>query len=574
MAADKETLINLRNLTPQEQVENDCKALELFYDSPGNNARKVKPFLAKLFITVRYGGLQFRENQKTSIGISGWQWWSYTGLPVGAVFGHGGRLMIQDDTQNSEFTEWLFSDISWLMTSRWSTHKVKRLNVQEAVAGNLQKWIKEVKSKAHRCAGLNAACYGDGRLNPHSNERVKRLYGHHGHFCVVRDRLADRTGVLIGLEGSRPADMKRLYITADDQYGGSHGAGGMSGEFSPTGSRKWRFLTMGPGCRYGEDDTDTGFRDKFYNIMNPRVKYHKVPKILTLGIPVHAGLKYDDPKVADTLLIIMDNTRSAGIKKKYADLGDDDEFIKNIVRTTTYPEDAPAIGRPHTNEHQNVRQRYKRLMGANYLENIKQVYKCNIKLDKRPLGKAVLPGKGKSKGKPVIGVRPNDISPLLELKEDEKKLGEDEVIVPDDIGGPIPKFHPLGWRDPELAQANQQGYPNPKEHNWRRYGKPKGLNVGNTTRALVEMIKDKFDIQAIRRMAWCLEAYNNKSMLDQADYRDNHLIPLMEAFREGHTYKDFAAGVLGPPFSTKQTKLIKQLHTEEWMEIHRQISGY
>jgi hypothetical protein len=244
--------------------------------------------------------------------------------------------MIQDETPKNRFAKWLFEDIQWLMYRRFSTHEMRKLAMQEQVLGGNRK-IKEIKSaKFHVCQGLHAACWGYGLRNPHSGNKVNR-FGSHGHFCIIRDKkvwgdhfgtkAAPIKGILIGLEGSRPRDQQHglFIIKAKDQYGGAHGTGGKSGEFSPTGSQKWRYLRMGPGCLYENGDT--------YDPKSPKKRQKE-----------SGEHKPYDPPVADTLLIIIDRQKMAKIQKEhiaFSPIGDQHWFQLLRSPALTFPVRSP-----------------------------------------------------------------------------------------------------------------------------------------------------------------------------------------------------------------------------------------
>jgi hypothetical protein len=285
----------LREKSAWAQFQQDVDAIALFmrYPCKARNPKetsRVRPFLVKLFQTIRYGGLLFRENARHTHGRYGWQWWHYTGIPIASVFGHGGRVMIQCRTDR--FHQWLFNEVQHQWSGRPSTHNIRGQPTsgypERVNQTGLTKYIKEVKVKAHGSKGLDAACWGAERANPHSDTIVTRN-GKHGHFCIVRDFTHEEDGnikgILIGLEASGP--------THKDQYGGSHGPDGASGEFSPTGSQKWRYLEIGPGCRH--PDTNRTISGGL------RTKKVRTVKKLWVG----KKTKVVNPTAADTLLIVI-----------------------------------------------------------------------------------------------------------------------------------------------------------------------------------------------------------------------------------------------------------------------------
>ena len=140
MAITEAKLRELRQLSPRQQIENDIFCFLDFIQHPGD--QRVGNFLERLFRTVRYGGLLFRENAENSEGPTGWQWWHYTNLPISSVFGHGGRLMIQ--YRSTAFRDWLFGDVTKLISKRFSTHEMANLERDVRLPNGLSKTIDEI----------------------------------------------------------------------------------------------------------------------------------------------------------------------------------------------------------------------------------------------------------------------------------------------------------------------------------------------------------------------------------------------------------------------------------------------
>jgi hypothetical protein len=285
----------LRAKSPSEQFEQDVQAITAFIENPAkrsnpNERARVKGFVIKLFRTIRYGGLLFRENAAETTGPHGWQWWHYTGMPLASVLGHGGRVMIQYHTP--AFPRWLFDEAQHQWSGRFSTHNMEKQPAQNIPgfvrSAPRRKLIKEIKVGGHGSKGLDAAIWGAENNNPHSRNRVTRN-GTHGHFCIVRD-FQDKGvgGILIGLEGSGP--------NHSDQYGGSHGPDGSSGEFSPTGSRKWRYLKMGPGSRFADQKNGKYDYDDFFDESSPPSRKRKIRRWKH---------KVFTPPAADSMLILI-----------------------------------------------------------------------------------------------------------------------------------------------------------------------------------------------------------------------------------------------------------------------------
>jgi len=412
----------------------------------------VHHLLKKLILTVRHCGLLFRERQDRGVGEHGWQWWKATGLPIAAVFGHGGRLMIQDESTDKRFTKWLLEDIWWQKSWRVSTHGMKVLNdeILLHISGE-SKRIKEVKKKMHSSKGLDAACYGVNNTNPHTGDRVSRN-GKFGHFCIVSDKKdwmwkAGRhrvKGTLIGLEGSGPMHK--------DTYGGTHGPSGVSGEFSPTGSQKWRYLHMGPGCRYIDSDDGRIFRGKFYNPENPRKKWE--------GTKI-GGLKDYNPPVADTLLICVNNDKYGAIIQEdrlyNIRVKADHNMVKALLRKTVAVPDAL----PNEASTTTLINRYQAIMGGNYLNDSDADYQAN------PL--------------PVPGP-PYGNNPKWWLTRPPVTH-----VVPDDSGG-------------------RRGYPTINQIDQRAAKTPHFVKDRKTINSFIKVVKN-WPLDDVRRLARGLEVY-------------------------------------------------------------------
>jgi hypothetical protein len=172
-----------------------------------------------------------------------------------------------------------------------------------------------VKVKAHGSKGLDAAIWGAEGRNPHSGNRVTRN-GKHGHFCIVRDFKIPNVcgGILIGLEASGPGH--------SDQYGGSHGPDGSSGEFSPTGSRKWRYLKIGPGSRFADQKLGKYHYGTFFDEDSPPSRKRKIRRWKT---------KIFTPPAGDTMLIVIPTNWRP---RHFEEDGWDDAFL---ARTTERP---------------------------------------------------------------------------------------------------------------------------------------------------------------------------------------------------------------------------------------------
>lgn len=92
--------------------------------------------------------------------------------------------------------------------------------------------------------GINLPVGGEGELDV--NGKQIEAKGDHGHMYIhYTSPKADEKqfgSLLIGIEGSAPAFFSGNLKGRSDPYGKAHDTKGTSGEFSPTGGQKWRFL--------------------------------------------------------------------------------------------------------------------------------------------------------------------------------------------------------------------------------------------------------------------------------------------------------------------------------------------
>jgi len=315
------TLQELKIRSAKEQFDEDTKQWCNFLEKPGLDtlAAKCKDITVRVFYVLAKGGLVYRENAanngscedgKNKQYWEGWQYWCESNIPVAAALSHGGRVMIQTPKgDGSKFWDWLTGgsvnvqpvskNLSGLTGSaskskpiygRVSTHGIVSDSKKPKAYGSFKKEIAEIKVEGvshvvhlgHHY-GMDVAIGGAGNKNFVSGNIIKRN-GEHGHMYFYHQEASSSNcgGILIGCEGSAPKK--------DDQFGGSHGADGASGEFSPTGGLKWRDLAVGPGCRYADGT--------LYLEGNIRTKTKK-------NLLGKTKTKEVSPPAADTLMIIL-----------------------------------------------------------------------------------------------------------------------------------------------------------------------------------------------------------------------------------------------------------------------------
>jgi hypothetical protein len=92
--------------------------------------------------------------------------------------------------------------------------------------------------------GIDLPVGGEGELDV--NDKRIEAKGEHGHLYIyyTSPKASEQKfgSLLIGVEGSAPAFFSGNLKGRSDPYGKSHDTKGTSGEFSPTGGQKWRFL--------------------------------------------------------------------------------------------------------------------------------------------------------------------------------------------------------------------------------------------------------------------------------------------------------------------------------------------
>lgn len=97
--------------------------------------------------------------------------------------------------------------------------------------------------------GIDLPVGGEGELDVNS-KRIEAK-GEHGHMYIYytapKENEAKFGSLLIGIEGSAPAFFGSNLKGKSDPFGKAHDTKGTSGEFSPTGGQKWRFLKEKPG---------------------------------------------------------------------------------------------------------------------------------------------------------------------------------------------------------------------------------------------------------------------------------------------------------------------------------------
>lgn len=261
---------NLDALTEQQQYMLDTA---MWYGTVENADQAIMSFLARLFTTLMFGNLHYRDKKGK------WIPWKNCGIPICSSISHGGRVLLQlpnIPAHAAAYWSWLWGNglpaalNPAQHTRQNATHDIARSDKPETISlGMPPKRVKETgaamgtKDPIH--FGINLPMGGDGNLNPFSGN-VITADGQHGHLYIAyRQSISNSHGaILIGCEDSAPSDVwhgkkvgakaflasklggKDDGIMADGktrfafgQSGHAHKFGG-SGTYSATGGRKWK----------------------------------------------------------------------------------------------------------------------------------------------------------------------------------------------------------------------------------------------------------------------------------------------------------------------------------------------
>lgn len=243
----------LKDRDVDEQIQGDVDAWQGVLTAPGDSA--LKTLVTNLFVVLVHGGLLYRENNAQNQ----WAWWAggMKDFPVACVLSHGGRVMIQlPSGESQDFFTWLVPRKFQSQTRPFASHGISVLKKSEAVQGRSKHLVENkglstaakelLKSSKH--IGINLPLFGHGKIHPFSR-RLISANGEHGHLYIYyRPATKDQPGgLLIGCEGSEAGK--------SDQFGHAHDARALSSDISPTGGAKWRHVKKGPGSKSEANDT-------------------------------------------------------------------------------------------------------------------------------------------------------------------------------------------------------------------------------------------------------------------------------------------------------------------------------
>ena len=248
-----------------EQYDWDVAAWYGAIASPGHAS--IATFLRKLMTVLQQAGVFYDKG--TVSGIYDWRDTSVgdanmlSGIPLGSILAHGGRLIIQLPvrTQNNDpctdFFNWLTHEVrasNMCAPRTTATHALKHRAPALAIAGGPRRFrtteqrgkstgirgaIKTKIMKEANHWGVNLALFGSGRTNWFSGNTVNHNGGHgHLYIYVNPKDVGQCGGIMVGGENSGVGAMSQTFV--------GHGAKAVSEDFSPAGTYKWPKMNHGP----------------------------------------------------------------------------------------------------------------------------------------------------------------------------------------------------------------------------------------------------------------------------------------------------------------------------------------
>ena len=250
----------------QAQYEWDVAAWYGALTQPGHYS--IAACLLKLFTVLRNAGVYYDKG--TVPGIYDWRDCAVasppnmaTGIPLGSILAHGGRLLIQlpvrteHDDQGQAFFNWLTEEAraSQTCVSRTTaTHALKarekalllpaagrkfRIEEKRGKKSGLRGMLKTKIMKEENHWGVNLALFGSGRTNWFSGNTVD-ANGGHGHLYLYFNAkdVGQCGGMMVGGENSGVGAMSQTFV--------GHGAKAVSEDYSPAGTFKWPAMNHGP----------------------------------------------------------------------------------------------------------------------------------------------------------------------------------------------------------------------------------------------------------------------------------------------------------------------------------------
>ncbi len=255
-----------QNKRHQAQYEWDVAAWYGALTMPGHNS--IAACLVKLFTVLRNAGVYY--DRGTVPGTYDWRDCAVasppnmtTGIPLGSILAHGGRLLIQlpvrteHDDQGQAFFNWLTDEARTHNTCRsrtTATHALAgrepaltlpaagrkfRIAEKRGKKSGIRGAMKTKIMKEENHWGVNLALFGSGRTNWFSGNTVDHLGGH-GHLYIYFNPkdVGQCGGIMVGGENSGVGAMSQTFV--------GHGAKAVSEDYSPAGTFKWPAMNHGP----------------------------------------------------------------------------------------------------------------------------------------------------------------------------------------------------------------------------------------------------------------------------------------------------------------------------------------